>query len=144
MLVAERLASPSLISTPGNSMPSRGPLPSPSTPTSSAASGASPAGKGATPGAGAPLRHNASIEGDVPLGSFEEFHTVTEPLVFTFAATMATTFARIDSPLTDPQNVLLIERRRRPIAARLAADAARAAIRSARAAGYLLLIARSG
>lgn len=64
----------------------------------------------------------------------------------TLAATAPTQFPRVNPTLTDPQAVIALARARRPelISARLAGDAARAAIRSARAAGFPLLTLSAG
>ena len=64
----------------------------------------------------------------------------------TFAETTPTEFAAIEPKLTDPQTVVALARIMRPelVSVRLAADAARAAIRSARAAGFPLLTVSGG
>lgn len=61
-------------------------------------------------------------------------------------ATAPTEFAVVDSKLTDPQTVVALARAMRPElrSAKLAADAARAAIRGARAAGFPLLTVSGG
>ncbi|MDQ2858537.1 MAG: TolC family protein [Candidatus Eremiobacteraeota bacterium] len=62
------------------------------------------------------------------------------------AATQPTDFPSINPKLTDPQTVIALARAMRPelLSARLAADAARAAIRSARAAGFPLVTVSGG
>jgi len=64
----------------------------------------------------------------------------------TLAETAPTEFAAIDPKLTDPQTDVALARAGRPelLSVRLAANAARAAIRSARAAGFPLLTVTGG